>query len=178
MGLTNPSGVLELILLRSTSPRLSTLSGIPLSFKNLFRLAHFLGLLVGINHFFLICALAWFIKITQVSPFESVDVFGKHPFVALYFYFFPSMIFLRPYLLPSAVLFMLTTWPFGPPISPFFLFFSYLYPLSFFLSFFLFFSFFVSFLSFFLFFLILLSFTSFYPSPIYTRSSDSTGSLI
>ena len=57
----------------------------------------------------------WFIKITKaVVPFESVEVFRKDPFLALYFSLFPSMIFLLLCLLPSGVLFTLTIWPFGP----------------------------------------------------------------
>ena len=39
----------------------------------------------------------------------------KDPFLALYFSFFSSMIFLLLCLLPSAALFTLTIWPFGPP---------------------------------------------------------------
>ena len=59
--------------------------------------------------------LAWFFKITKVVPFEFVEVFCKVPFLALYFSFFSSMIFWLPCLIPSAALFMLTIWPFGPP---------------------------------------------------------------
>ena len=54
-------------------------------------------------------------KITKAVPFESVKVFCKDPFLALYFSFFSSMMFWRFCLLPSAALFMLTIWPFGPP---------------------------------------------------------------
>ena len=57
----------------------------------------------------------WFIKITKVVPFEFVEVFHKDPFLALYFSFSSSMIFRPLCLLPSAALFMLTMWPFGPP---------------------------------------------------------------
>ena len=61
----------------------------------------------------------WFIKITKVVPFESVEVFRKDPFLALYFSLFSSMIFLLVCLFPSAALFTLTIWPFGPspPLS-------------------------------------------------------------
>ena len=49
--------------------------------------------------------------------FKSADMFRKNPFLALYFFLFLSMIFLPLCLLPSAALFTLTTWPFGPPLS-------------------------------------------------------------
>ena len=57
----------------------------------------------------------WFIKITKVVSFESVEVFRKDPFSALYFSFSSLMIFRLLCLLPSAALFTLTIWPFGPP---------------------------------------------------------------
>ena len=114
MGLTNP----DLALGRfDTSPKLSTLSGTPLFSTNSFWLASFLGLLVGLNLSFLIGALAWFIIITKAVPFESVEVFSKDPFLAVFFSFFSSMIFVLLCLFPSAALFMLTIWPFGP-LSP------------------------------------------------------------
>ena len=69
---------------------------------------------VGLNLSFLIGALAWFIKITKVVPCESVEVFRKNPFLALFFSLSSSMIFLFLWLLLSAVLFTLTIWPFGP----------------------------------------------------------------
>ena len=65
--------------------------------------------------FFLIGALAWSIKITKVFPFESVEAFCKDPFLARYFSVFSLMIFRPLCLFPSAVLFMLIIWPFGPP---------------------------------------------------------------
>ena len=71
--------------------------------------------LFELNLFFPIGALAWFIKITKVVPFESVEVFRKNPFLALYFSPYSSMIFRPLCLLPSAALFTLTIWPFGPP---------------------------------------------------------------
>ena len=64
---------------------------------------------------FLIGTLTWFIKITKAAPFESVEVFRKDPFLALYFSLSSLMIFLFFHLLPPAALFMLTIWPFGPP---------------------------------------------------------------
>ena len=69
---------------------------------------------------FLIGALAWFIKITKVVPFESVEVFRKDLFLALYFSLSLLMIFRLLCLLPSAFLFTLTIWPFGllPPRCP------------------------------------------------------------
>ena len=57
----------------------------------------------------------WFIKITKVVPFESVEVFGKDPFLTQYFSLSSSMTIRPLCLLPSAVLFTLTIWPFGPP---------------------------------------------------------------
>ena len=51
---------------------------------NSFRLASLLALLVGLNLSFLVSALAWFIKITKVVSFESVEVFRKDPFWALF----------------------------------------------------------------------------------------------
>ena len=57
----------------------------------------------------------WFIKITKAVPFESVEVFRKDPFLALYFSLSSLMIFRLLCLLSSAGLFTLTIWPFGPP---------------------------------------------------------------
>ena len=87
----------------------------PAPFTNLFRLASFLALLVGLNISFLLGALVSLFKITKIAPFQSVEVFRKDPLLALYFSLSLSMIFLLLCLLPSAVLFTLTTWPFGPP---------------------------------------------------------------
>ena len=115
MALTNRDRALGQFLLQSTFPKLLTLSGIPPFSTNSFRLASLLALLVGLNLFFLIGALAWFFKITKVVAFESVKVFLKDPFLALYFSLSSSMIFRPLCLLPSAALFTLTIWPFGPP---------------------------------------------------------------
>ena len=54
MGLTNPSRALRRSSLLLISPKLLTLSGIPLFSKNSFRLASLLALLVGLNLSFLI----------------------------------------------------------------------------------------------------------------------------
>ena len=94
---------------------LLTLSGTPPFSTNLYRLASLLALLIGLNLSFLIGALVWSIKITNVVPFESVEVFRRDPFLALYFSLSSSMIFLFLCLLPSAALFTLTIWRFGPP---------------------------------------------------------------
>ena len=115
MGLTNPGRALGRSCLLSIALKLLTLSGIPLFSTNLFRLAFLLALLVGLNLFFLIGALVWFIKITKAAPFESVEVLHKDPFLDLYFSLSSLMIFWPPYLLPSAALFTLTIWPFSPP---------------------------------------------------------------
>ena len=115
MGLTNPGRPLGRSCLLLISLKLLTLSGIPLFSRNLFRLASLLALLVGLNLFFLMGALVWSFKITKAAPFESVEVFRKDPFLALYFSPYSLMIFRPLCLLPSAVLFTLTIWPFGPP---------------------------------------------------------------
>ena len=115
MGLTNPGRTLGRSCLLSISPKLFTLSGIPPFSTNLFRLASLLALLVALDLSFLIGMLLWFIKITKVVAFESVEVFRKYPFLALYFSLYSLMIFRILCLLLSAVLFMLTIWPFGPP---------------------------------------------------------------
>ena len=116
MGLTNPGRALGRSCLLLISLKLSTLSGILPFSTNLFWLASLLALLIGLNLSFLIGALAWFFKITKVVPFKSVEVFHKDPFLVLYFSLSLSMIFLVFRLLPSAALFMLMIWPFGPPL--------------------------------------------------------------
>ena len=93
MGLTNPGRALERSCLLSIYLKLLTLSGIPLFSTNSFRLASLLALLVRLNLSFLIGALVWFFKITKVVPFESVEVFRKDPFLAMYFSLSSLMIF-------------------------------------------------------------------------------------
>ena len=115
MGLTNLGGALGRFCLLSISRKLSTLSGIPLFSINSFWLASLLAFLLGLNLSFLIGALVWSIKITKAAPFKSVEVFRKDPFLVLYFSLSSSMIFRHLCLLPSAALFTLTIWPFGPP---------------------------------------------------------------
>ena len=115
MGFTNLGRALERSCLLSISQKLLILSGIPPFSINSFRLASLLDLLVGFNLSFPIDVLVWFFKITKAVPFESVEVFRKDPFMALYFSLSSSMIFRLLCLLPSAALFMLTIWPFGPP---------------------------------------------------------------
>ena len=66
-------------------PKLLTLSGIPPFSTKSFWLASLLALLVGLNLFCLTGVLVWFFKITKVVSFESVEVFCKDPFLALYF---------------------------------------------------------------------------------------------
>ena len=87
----------------------------PALFHKLISADLLLALLIGFNLFFLIGALVWFFKILKVVPFESVKVFRKDPFLALYFSLSSLMIFRYLCLLPSAVLFTLTIWSFGPP---------------------------------------------------------------
>ena len=115
MGLTNPGRALGRSSLLSISLKLLTLSGIPPFSTNSFRLASLLGLLDGLNFFFLMGALVWFIKITKLAPFESIDVFHKDAFLVLFFSLSSLIIFLPLCFLPSAALFTLTIWPFGPP---------------------------------------------------------------
>ena len=57
----------------------------------------------------------WFIKFTKVVGFEFIEVFRKDPFLVLYFSLYSLMIFRPLCLLPSALLFMMTIWRFGPP---------------------------------------------------------------
>ena len=97
------------------SKAFDSLSGIPTFSTNSFRLASLLALFVGLNLSFLIGALLWFIKITKAVPFESVEVFRKDPFLALYFSLSSSMIFRLLCLISPAALFTLTIWLFCPP---------------------------------------------------------------
>ena len=115
MSLTNPGRALGRFCPLSISPKLLTLSGIPPFSTNSFQLASLLALLVGLNLSFLTGALVRFFKITTVVPFESVEVFRKDPFLALYFSLSSLMIFRHLCLLSSAALCTLTIWQFGPP---------------------------------------------------------------
>ena len=115
MGSTNPGRALGRSCLLWIFLKLLTQSGIPPFSTNLFRLASLLALLVELNFSFLISALVRFFKITKVAPFESVEVFRKDPFLALFYSFSSSMIFLPLCLLPSVALFTFKIWPFGPP---------------------------------------------------------------
>ena len=115
MVLTNPGRALGRSCLLSISPKLLTLSGILPVSTNSFRLASLHALLDGLNRFSQISAPVWSIKITTVAPFESVEVFHKDPFLALYFSLSLLMIFRPLCLFPTAALFTLTIWPFGPP---------------------------------------------------------------
>ena len=87
----------------------------PVLFQKLISAGLPLALLVGLKLYFLIGAIAWSFKITKIAFFEFVDMFRKDPFLILCFTLFSSMTFLHLCLLPSAALFMLTIWPFGPP---------------------------------------------------------------
>ena len=114
MGLTNSGRALGRSSLLLIYLKLLTLSGILLFSTNSFRLASLFALLVRLNHSFLIGVLVRFIKATKVA-FESVEVFRKNTFLALYFSLSSSNIFRLLCLLPSAALLTLTVWPFGPP---------------------------------------------------------------
>ena len=61
--------------------------------------------IVGFNLSFLTGALLWYIKITKVAPFESVEMFRKDRFFALYFFPFSSVIFWLLCRFPSAALY-------------------------------------------------------------------------
>ena len=100
MTLTNPGRALGRSCVLSISLKLSILSGIPSFSTNSFRLASLLALLLGLNLSFLIGVLLWFIKITKAAPFESVEMFRKDPFLALYFSLFINDL---PASLPSSV---------------------------------------------------------------------------
>ena len=101
MGLPNSGRALGQSCRLLISLKLSTLSGIPPLSINSFRLASLLALLVGLNLSFLIGTLAWFIKIRKAVPFESVEVFRKNLFLALFlFSFFINDL---PASLPSSV---------------------------------------------------------------------------
>ena len=100
MGLTNPDRALGRFFLLSIFLKLLTLSGIPPFSTNSFRLASLLALLVKLNLFFLIGTLVRSIKITKPVAFESVEVFRKDPFLALYFSLFINDL---PASLPSSV---------------------------------------------------------------------------
>ena len=86
MGFTNPGRALGRSCLLSIFLKLLTLSGIPPSSTNLFRLVFLLALFVGLILSFLTGALLWFFKIRKAVPFESVEVFFK--LLALFFSFF------------------------------------------------------------------------------------------
>ena len=74
----------------------------PALFRKLISAA-LLALLVGLNLSFLLGALAaWFVKITKIAPFESVEVFHKDPFLDLYFSLYTYINDLPAPLFPSA----------------------------------------------------------------------------
>ena len=100
MGLTNPGRALGRLFLLLISQKLLTLSGIPPVSTNSFRLAFLLALLVGLNLSFLTGALVWFIKITKVVLFESVEVFHKDVLGPVLFSRFINVL---PASLPSSV---------------------------------------------------------------------------
>ena len=105
MVLTNPARALGRYCLLSISLKLLTLSGIPPFSTNSFRLASLLALLVELHLSFLTGALVWFFRITKVVPFESVEVFRKDLFLALYFSLSSLMISRPLCLLPLVALF-------------------------------------------------------------------------
>ena len=116
MGLTNPGRTLKRFSLLLISRKLSTRFSTPPFPTNSLRLASLLAWFVGHNLSFLIGALVRFIKITKVVLFESVKVFRKAPFLALYLFLSSSLISLLLCLLPSAALFMLTIWSSSPSV--------------------------------------------------------------
>ena len=77
MGITNSNRDLKRPSLLLISRKYLTLSGTPEPFfRKLISVGPLLTLLFGVN-FFLIGALAWFFKITNIACFESVEVFRK-----------------------------------------------------------------------------------------------------
>ena len=118
MRLTNIGRALGRFSPISISLKLLTLSGTPPFSTNLFRLASLLALFVELNLSFLTGAYVWFFKITTVVPFESVEMFRKDPFLALYFSLFSLMIFRSLCLLPSAALYAddLAIWSSSPSV--------------------------------------------------------------
>ena len=116
MDLTNPSRALGRPLLLSAFRKLLTLSGIPFFFTNLFRVASLLSLLIEFNLSFLIGVLAWFIKITKAALFESVEVFRKNSFLAVYFSLFSSTISLSSSVSCSLYADDLAIWSFSPSV--------------------------------------------------------------
>ena len=115
MGLTNPCRALGRFSKLLISLKLLTLSGIPLFSIYSFWLASLLTLLVGINLFFSDRCACVVHQNHKSRSIESVEVFRKDPFLALYFSLSSSMIFLLLCLLQLAALFTLMIWPFGPP---------------------------------------------------------------
>ena len=115
VGLAGPGRALGQSCLLSISLELLALSGAPPFSTGLFRLASLLALLVGLSLSFLTGALVWFFEVTGAVPFGSVGVFRGDPFLALCFSPSSSVIFRLLCLLPSAALFALAVWPFGPP---------------------------------------------------------------
>ena len=73
-GFNKPNSGSQTILSTADFSKRLTLSSIPPFSIYSFWLVSLLALLVGLNLSFLIGALAWFIKITKVVPFESVEV--------------------------------------------------------------------------------------------------------
>ena len=113
MGCTNPSRALQWFLLRLIFLSLLILFGISVFFIYSFRLPPPpLSLLVGLNLSFLTGAVAWFLKIIKVAPFESVEMFRKDPYLTLFFSLsfndLPALL-----LISVSVLGMLITWPSG-----------------------------------------------------------------
>ena len=117
MSLTNQGRDLGRSTLLMISRKLLTLSGTPPFSTNSFRASSFLALLVGVNLFF---SNGRACVNHKSRSFESVEVFRKDPFLALYFSLSSPMISLLLCLLPSDAHFMMTIWPFGTP-PPWFL---------------------------------------------------------
>ena len=83
-GLNTPKSGSQTILTTINFSRTFDLSGTPYFSTNLIWMASLLALLVGLNFSFLIGVLEWFYKIKKATPFESVEMFCKNPFLALY----------------------------------------------------------------------------------------------
>ena len=112
-GFNKPQSGSRTILATIDFSKLSTLSGISPFSTNLFQPA---SLLCCRTKSFVSdrCTCVFYQNHKNYS-FESIKMFRKNLFLALYFSLLFSVIFLLLCLLPSAALFMLTTCPFDPP---------------------------------------------------------------
>ena len=115
MGLTNPGRALGRFSLLLISLILLTLSSIPLFSTNLFRLAFHLCFARWTQSFFSERRACVVFQNHKSSCFRVGRGVPQGSVLALYFPLYSLMIPRPLCLLPSAALFTLTIWPFGPP---------------------------------------------------------------